>query len=63
MGSLNDTLGHKGSEVEDELKTDHIVHRGPEETFIDEWRVLYFRIPYESLMIPGKLLNKDENSC
>ena len=29
MGSLNDTLGHKGSELEDELKTDHIVHRGP----------------------------------
>ena len=63
MGSLKDTLGHKGGEKEDELKTDHIVHRGPEETLIDEWRVLYFRIPYESLMIPGKLLDKEENSC
>jgi hypothetical protein len=39
------------------------LHRGPLETIYNEWRKLYFKIPYESYLIPGEKLGFETNSC
>lgn len=62
LGSLNDTDANLGESIDQE-ETDDIIHRGPYETVYNEWRPMYFRIPYESYLIPGSKLGRDENIC
>ena len=62
LGSLNDTLKDDG-ESEDEEETDNVLRRGPKETIYYEWRPMYFKLPYQSYLIPGPTLGRSPNLC
>ena len=61
LGSRNDTTDE--GETLDEEETENILHRGPRETIYNEWREMYFRIPFESYLISGEKLNSNRNTC
>lgn len=62
LGSLNDTQKNEG-ETEDEEETDNILRRGPRETIYNEWRAMYFKLPYQSYLTPGSVLGRSDKLC
>lgn len=62
LGSYYDIVKDP-DETEDAEETDNVLRRGPSETIYSEWRPMYFRLPYESYLIPGTALGRSANLC
>ena len=44
-------------------ETYNTLRRGPREIIYNEWRGMYFRLPFESYMINGDKLGSDPDTC
>jgi len=67
LGSLNDTESRSESQADDaEADYDeryNMLHRGPDEIEYHKQKAQFLKIPFESYLIPGEQLDRDENVC
>jgi hypothetical protein len=65
IGSLNDTLKNSGPEITGEAKNDgpKELRRGASGVELHESKPMFFRIPYQSYLIPGPQVGLEADTC